>query len=357
MNNFYQFKNKKVIITGHTGFKGSWLLSWMLKNNAKILGISKDIPSNPSHFKLIKKLKRNKFIDKRININNKKKLEKTIINFSPDFIFHLAAQSIVTKSVKNPELTWNSNLFGTMNILEISRKIKKKCVIILVTSDKCYENFEISKGYKENDRLGGEDPYSASKASIEILFSSYYRTYLKYNKHIRIATARAGNVIGGGDWSNNRIIPDCIRAWQKNKKVIIRNPNSTRPWQHVLEPLRGYMELALKLNKNKYLNGNAFNFGPKPNYSTKKVIEVVKIIKKYLPDFKWKLKNSSKIKEQRLLSLNCRKAKLFLKWETILSSNESISFTIDWYNMYYSKKESNTFNQINLYEKKLKQKN
>jgi len=353
MMNLNIFKNKKVIITGHTGFKGSWLLSWMIKNNAKVLGISKDIPSKPSHFKIIKKLYKNKFIDKRENINNKIKLEKIIKKFSPDFIFHLAAQSIVTKSIEDPISTWNSNLFGTLNILEILRQMKRKCVVIFVTSDKCYENYEMPKGYKETDRLGGEDPYSASKASIEILISSYFRTYLKNNKNIRIATVRAGNVIGGGDWSSNRIIPDCIRAWRRNKKVYIRNPNSTRPWQHVLEPLRGYMELAINLYKSKDLNGNSFNFGPKQNYKTKKVIEVVKIIKRYLNDFKWQFKKKNKIKEQNLLRLNCKKAKNYLNWETILNSDESISLTVDWYYKYYSKKPYLTLKQIKFYEKKL----
>ena len=271
------FKNKKVLITGHTGFKGSWLSLWMHKYGANILGVSNDIPTKPSHFALTgleKKIK-----SKKVDIRNYRKIREIVTKFKPDFIFHLAAQAIVKKSYANPYYTWQTNLNGTINILESLRNVKKT-IVILVTSDKVYKNLEINKGYKENDLLGGVDPYGASKSATEVAIKSYIKSFFntKDNK-VLISIARAGNVIGGGDWSDNRLIPDCIRAWQKGKKVLIRNLNSTRPWQHVLEVLSGYIRLAYVLNKNRKLHGEAFNFGP--NSKNYKVVEILKRMKKF----------------------------------------------------------------------------
>ena len=271
------FKNKKVLITGHTGFKGSWLSIWMHSLGANVLGISKNIPTYPSHYQLtgLDKIIKSKQLD----LKDKKKLKKIIEDFKPDFIFHLAAQAIVKNSYVNPINTWESNLNGTIHLLESIKHIKK-IVVILITSDKVYKNLEIKRGYSENDLLGGIDPYGASKSATEIAIKSYIKSYFTNRRNkVLIAVARAGNVIGGGDWSENRLVPDCMKAWLKNKEVLIRNSNSTRPWQHVLEVLSGYISLAYKLNFNQKIHGQAFNFGPKnKNY---KVIEILKKIKKY----------------------------------------------------------------------------
>ena len=245
MNNY--FKNKKVLITGHTGFKGSWLSLWMHFMGAKVLGISNGLVSNPSNFKILNL--NTKIMSKKIDIKNYENLKKKIITFKPDYIFHLAAEAIVKKSYDNPRNTWLTNTIGTMNILEIIRNYKKKLVVVIITSDKVYKNIEINRGYRETDVLGSLDPYSASKASADIAAQSYVNSYLKKKKNLRIGVARAGNVIGGGDWAVGRLIPDCIRSWSKNKEVILRNPKSTRPWQHVLDVLRGYIILSINLKK------------------------------------------------------------------------------------------------------------
>ena len=259
------FKNKKVLITGHTGFKGSWLGLWLNILGAKIIGVSKDIPTNPSHFSL-----KNNFYykDLRFNLKNFSKISNLIGVEKPDFIFHLAAQPIVLKSYENPYETYFSNSVGTLNILESLRLSNHPCSAVLITSDKCYENLNKNIQYKETDRLGGIDPYSSSKASAELMIRSYCKAFFsKPNSKVRLASARAGNVMGGGDWAVNRIVPDCMRSWSKNKKVTLRSPKSTRPWQHVLEPLCGYLTLTAKLNLNKKLIGESFNFGPKANNS------------------------------------------------------------------------------------------
>ena len=218
------FRNKKVLITGHTGFKGSWLAMWLNIIGARVAGISNNFPSTPNHYKLLNLNK--KIVSKNLDIRNLENLKKFIKKYQPDFVFHLAAQSIVKVAYENPIQTWSTNVIGTVNILESLRQLKKKCVVVIITSDKCYENLEIKRGYHENDRLGGKDPYSASKASADIAIRSYISSFFSHKKNkVFITIARAGNVIGGGDWSSNRLIPDCIRSWSKKKKVIIRSPH------------------------------------------------------------------------------------------------------------------------------------
>tara|TARA_Y100000590_G_scaffold415483_1_gene513272 strand:+ start:225 stop:1328 length:1104 start_codon:yes stop_codon:yes gene_type:complete len=351
-----QFKNKKVLVTGHTGFKGSWLISWLVLLGAKVTGISISIPSNPSHFEAIRIKKKIKHI--KMDIRNLRLLKKTFKQCQPDYVFHLAAQALVKKSYSNPTYTWETNAIGTLNVLESLREVKKNCVAILITSDKSYKNLEIKRGYKESDILGGKDPYSASKASAELVIQSYISSFfpLKKTKTL-IAVARAGNVIGGGDWSLNRLIPDCVKSWSKNKKVLIRNPKSTRPWQHVLESVGGYLLLASSLQKNKKLHGEAFNFGP--NFATNyNVLFLVRTMRKYWKKVSWKIekKNKSNFFESSLLKLNCNKAKNILKWRCILTLNETISLVANWYKKYYSdskKIQETTFNQIKEYEKLL----
>ena len=266
------YKNKKVFITGHTGFKGSWLSLWLKKSGAVVMGYSLENNNQPS---LFKSLGLNEIVDYSItgNILDTGKLEKTMAEFKPDIIFHLAAQPIVRLSYIEPVLTYQTNVIGTLNVLEAARKTESIRAFVNVTTDKCYENKEINKGYKEDDPMGGYDMYSSSKGCVEIMSSSYRRSFL--NDGFYMATARAGNVIGGGDWAADRLIPDCIRAINDNKKIEIRNQNAVRPWQFVLEPLSGYMLLGQKLLEGNREFARGFNFGPYES-SVLKVGEVAK---------------------------------------------------------------------------------
>tara|TARA_Y100000589_G_scaffold222041_1_gene209606 strand:+ start:590 stop:1681 length:1092 start_codon:yes stop_codon:yes gene_type:complete len=327
------FRDKKVIITGHTGFKGSWLSLWLSLLGSKLYGISKDIPTDPSNYKssMIEDLVE----DIRMDITEFTKLEKCIEEIQPDFIFHLAAQPIVGHSIKHPLETWRTNTIGTINLLEGIRKKLKKCIAVFITSDKVYDNQEWCWGYRENDKLGGSDPYSASKAGAELSISSYYKTFFKENSDIRICSVRAGNVIGGGDWANNRIIPDCIKSWFKNQSVILRNPYSTRPWQHVLEPLSGYLTVASMLKDNINLNGETYNFGPSSEQN-KTVKDLVESLSKYFPYGNYSIdknyiKNDS---ESKLLKLNCDKSQNDLKWVPTLDLDMTLKYTSDWYKEY-----------------------
>lgn len=348
------FFKKKIIITGHTGFKGSWLTLWLKAYGANIFGISKDIPTQPSNFNVSKVYKGIK--NYKLNILDHKKLKKIFLKVNPDYVFHLAAQSLVKKSYEEPSITWNTNLIGTLNVLESLKLLNKNCVAVLVTSDKCYFNKETHRGYKETDILGGEDPYSASKASAEILIKSYVKSFFsKRDTKIHIVSVRAGNVIGGGDWSKNRLIPDCMSKWSKYRAVKIRNPFSTRPWQHVLEVVYGYILLASKLSTNFKLHGESFNFGPVNNYN---VIFLVKTINKFWSNIKWSIvSNKQKLfKESNLLRLNILKVRKIIKWKPILKFEECISMTINWYKYFYfkSKDMSNlSLDQVKEYQKLL----
>ena len=350
------FNGKKVIITGHTGFKGSWLTLWLIHLGAKVTGISDRTPTNPSNFEanqLKKKINHFKF-----DIRNKKKFLFIINKIKPDYIFHLAAQSLVKKSYKNPVETFETNTFGTLNLLESLKKVKfkKKCSVVIITSDKSYKNFEIKRGYKENDRLGGHDPYSASKACAELIIQSYINSFLKDNKRLFISIARAGNVIGGGDWSADRLIPDCIRSIQKKRKLKVRFAKSTRPWQHVLEAIFGYMILAIKQKNDNKINGNAFNFGPN-NKSSLSVIGLVKEFKKKWPILNWQIvKSKKKIFESGLLKLNSDKALRILNWKCLMNANQTIILLVNWYKFFFEKKRKTSMydysiNQIKFYEK------
>ena len=331
------FKNKKIVITGHNGFKGSWLTIWLNLLGAKVVGISLKDNNQNNHFNLVKK--KIKIKSYYFDLRNKTKIQNVIIKEQPDYIFHLAAQSLVYKSVMNPRFNWETNVLGLLNLLESIYKLKKRCYAIIITSDKCYKNLEQKKGYSETDVLGGIDPYSASKASAEILFHSYYQTFFaNKKKNIRLCTARAGNVIGGGDWSDFRLIPDCMKKWLNNKTPIIRNPNSTRPWQHVLEALSGYLVLAYELSINNKINGHSFNF------SSDKIKDItvenfLKKIHKKWPTIKWKIKNRNKFYESSLLQLNNTKAKKILNWKAKLNINETIDFVVEWYKNFDTEKQ------------------
>ena len=356
INSYSFFKNKKIIITGHTGFKGSWLSLYLTNLGAKVYGISNNVPTKPSHYKdinLSNKIYKSIFAD----IKNKKRLINIFNKIKPDLVFHLAAQAIVKKSFDDPSLTWQTNTIGTLNILEALKFLKTKKIVtaILITSDKVYKNIETKRAYTEQDLLGGLDPYGGSKSGAELVIQSYVKSFFnKKNNKVLIGIARAGNVIGGGDWSNNRLIPDCIKSWLKNKSTIIRSPNSTRPWQHVLDVISGYIDLAIFLKKNKHFHGQAFNFGPQSK-NFFKVIDVLKILKFYWPVAKWQIVKKKQFSESILLNLNSFKSRKYVGWKPILSTKESLKLTIDWYKNYSSKKRNiylNTLAQIISYKEK-----
>ena len=330
------FFKKNVLITGHTGFKGSWLTAIMARAGANVAGVSLSEVSEPSHFSLLNL--EGKVEDIRLDVKDADALKRVVRAFKPDYIFHLAAQSLVRKSYLSPADTWGTNLIGTLNLLEACRELEEPCNVVIVTSDKCYDNVEWIWGYKETDRLGGVDPYSASKGATEILVRSYVHSYfLQKDCTVRIATGRAGNVIGGGDWAADRIVPDCIRAWSKNEIAEIRNPLATRPWQHVLEPLSGYWSLALALNNDAKFHGESFNFGPPPqnNHTVKDLVDQMSA---YWDKVRW-VDSSSNEKsapyEAGLLKLNCDKALALLSWEATLDFKQTAQMTAEWYREFY----------------------
>jgi len=348
------YKGKTVVVTGHTGFKGAWMTSWLLKLGAKVIGISIDIPTKPSLFETMNL--KDKITDYRIDVREIGKLKEIILNSNPDFLFHLAAQPIVSSSYLDPLYTFSTNVMGTVNVLESLRYLENKCVAVIVTSDKCYDNVEWVWGYKESDNLGGKDIYSGSKGAAELVFKSYYNSFFVNHKYVTIASARAGNVIGGGDWAKDRIVPDCMNAWNVSNSVEIRSPKATRPWQHVLEPISGYLNLAHNLSLNFKLNGESFNFGPKSEHS-QTVVKLLEDLSKYwkLSISPYKITDNIQFHEASLLKLNCDKSLFYLKWVPVLEYPELIEFTSKWYFEFFNNNNSIadfTLNQISDYEKK-----
>lgn len=331
---FDVFKNKTVLVTGHTGFKGSWLTLWLKNLGANVVGYSIDVPTNPSHFEALNL--KDQIIDYRGNVCDLNELKNVFNKHRPEIVFHLAAKPIVRECYENPREAFETNLLGSVNILECLRSSESVKAAVMITSDKCYENVEWEYGYRENDRLGGADPYSASKACAEIAISSYIRSYFT-KTNCKIVSVRAGNVIGGGDWAQDRIVPDTIRNWTKNNELIIRNPHATRPWQLVLEPVSGYLTVAAHLlNNNESVTGEAFNFGPQTEV-VQPVSELIHEMKKYWPDQKYKiLTDPNAKKEANLLKLCCDKALNRLKWKAVLNFEETIEMTATWYKNYYA---------------------
>ena len=349
------FNGKRVLITGHSGFKGSWLTLWLLQLGAKVFGYSNNLVSNPSHYDLlqIEGLIQNQISDIR-DLNS---LKNYINDIQPDIVFHLAAQSIVSKSYNNPLETITTNVCGTANVLESLRTLNNNCVAIIITSDKCYQNVEWIWGYREIDRLGGNDLYSSSKASAELIINSYIKSFFTPIKNITICIARAGNVIGGGDWAKDRIIPDIYRSWSKGEPVEIRSPSSTRPWQHVLEPLSGYLTLAQKMSFNNELHSEAFNFGPNQDVD-QTVLQLLKDLSRYWKNEniceKYKMTGEVKFNEAKLLKLNCDKAYSKINWKANLNYTETVQFVGEWYANYYQNNpdiREISVRQIRKYEK------
>lgn len=343
------YLNKRVLVTGHTGFKGSWLITWLELMGANVLGIALEPNTTPNHIELLN----SKIQSKYININNFNELSKEVLAFSPEIIFHLAAQPLVKESYQNPLETFSTNIIGTANLLEIARNCESLKAIINVTTDKCYENLEQVYSYKETDPLGGYDPYSASKACSEIVTQSMRNSFFNIDEYktkhnVLIATARAGNVIGGGDWCANRLIPDIIRSVSTNQTVEIRSPNSVRPWQHVLESLSAYLQLGWKLlDGNKAISGS-WNIGPDDSM-TLTVKNVLELSQKWWSDIKFEIIEQNDFHEAKLLMLDTNKAKEQLNWISVWDSSKAIEKTINWYKFYYLNNEVNTLEDLSNY--------
>lgn len=327
------FRDKKILITGHTGFKGSWLTLMLSGFGARIMGIALE-PKTSDDFFVVNNV--DQLCDSHIcNISDYKAIQKKVVAFQPDLIFHLAAQPLVRYSYSNPLETWQTNVMGTANILEAARHIVAKCAIVVVTTDKVYQNNEWYYPYRESDRLGGKDPYSASKSATEMVVASYCHSFFhpqNFGEHQKsVATARAGNVIGGGDWSEDRLVPDIIKAISNNSVVNIRNPNAVRPWQHVLEPLYGYLLLGFNLYNESDKFSGAWNFGPYPE----EVLEVKEVVQKaidILGEGTYKVEeNINKLHEATLLKLDISKSLEILKWKPRLKTDEAITWTLQWY--------------------------
>ena len=349
------YDGKKVFLTGHTGFKGSWLALWLSKLGAEVCGYSLEPNTNPSMFNELNiKYKITKSVIG--DILDEKFLNRTMQDFAPDIVFHLAAQPLVRLSYSEPVLTYKTNVIGTLNVLEAAKKCSSVKAFVNVTTDKCYENKEVNRGYKEDEPMGGYDMYSSSKGCVEIMSSSYRRSFLQDENTMAMATARAGNVIGGGDWALDRLIPDCIRGINAGQDIKIRNPIAVRPWQHVLEPLSGYLLLGEKLLTSGKEYAQGFNFGPNED-SVLTVAEVSKMACEYYGKGNVIVGEKSPLHEAGLLMLNIEKAEKVLNWTPTLTAKEAIKNTVEWYKHFYAK-DCNmlefTFEQISEYEENIK---
>ena len=338
------YEGKTVLITGHTGFKGSWLCLWLEQLGARVIGLSLPIPvSTPSMYDKLNLSE--KFEEYLGDIRDPIFVKSTIDKVRPDFIFHLAAQPLVGVAYDSPVETFTTNAIGTVNVLNALRFVNFKVCCVCITSDKAYDNKEVVWGYREIDDIGGVDPYSASKGMAELAIRSFVGSYFNEcnGKFVNIAVARAGNVIGGGDWALDRLIPDCVEAWSKNKPVTVRSIKSTRPWQHVLEPLGGYLLLGMHLSKELVDNGDAYNFGPRPDID-ESVDTLLMELSKNLDGFKWHCSETDyTAKESVLLKLCCDKAKSKLNWQAQLSFSETIEMTAQWYFEFYKAENSDMY--------------
>src|SRR5574344_2518787 len=329
------YKDKTVLVTGHTGFKGSWLCFWLKQMGAKVVGYSLEAPTNPNHFELLNL----DITSIKGNIKDLEHLNTVFQTYKPDIVFHLAAQALVKYSYENPIETYETNVMGTLKVFEASR-INNVKAIVNITSDKAYENKEWIWGYRENDPMGGYDPYSSSKGCADILATSYRNSFFNINDYKKshqtlLATCRAGNVIGGGDWAKDRLITDIMISVSQGKKVSIRNPKATRTWEHVLEPLSGYLHIGQKLLEEKVEFAEAWNFGPSDEGSIT-VEKVVKNVKKHWDKIDYEINQSpNQLHEANLLKLDCTKANTILKWKDVWDSETTFEKTVNWYKNFY----------------------
>ncbi|MEN6348194.1 MAG: CDP-glucose 4,6-dehydratase [Syntrophomonas sp.] len=353
MGTFWQ--GKRVFLTGHTGFKGSWLSLWLKSLGAEVIGYSLDIPSVPSLFEIahigdgMKSLKGD-ILDSQL-------LQKKLSENKPDILIHMAAQSLVRPSYQNPLETLSTNIIGTANVLEAARFVDSIRVIICVTSDKCYENQEWLWGYRENDPMGGIDPYSCSKGCAELVIASYRRSFFSSESAANVASVRAGNVIGGGDWAIDRIIPDSVRAITQGKPIPIRHPNAIRPWQHVLEPLAGYLRLATNLWEDGANYNEGWNFGPDDNHAVPVGTLVEMLCNSWGEGAHWAVDNNTHPREANMLRLDSSKAIHRLGWRRVLTMNDTVHKTISWYKKFYNGEDPKTITleQIEQYQTLLKE--
>ncbi len=350
------YTNKTVLVTGHSGFKGSWLAYWLQHMGAKVIGYSLASPTIPSHQGLLSM----DIVSIEGDIRDTKQLNKVFSAYKPDIVFHLAAQPLVRVSYENPVETYETNVIGTLKVFEACRKFSVKS-IVNITSDKAYDNKEWVWGYRETDRLGGYDPYSSSKGCADILANSYRDSYFNLEQYKKshttlLATCRAGNVVGGGDWAKDRLITDIMQSVSQGKKVNIRNPYATRPWQHVLEPLSGYLLIGQKLLEENIRFAEAWNFGPSDERSIS-VEEVVKKVKKHWDKIEYEIHQvGEQWHEANLLKLDCSKAHMILKWQDIWDSEKTFEKTVLWYRNYYEKKQIDTLENLNEYIENARQK-
>ena len=356
------YSGKKVLVTGHTGFKGCWLTAWLLKLGAEVVGISKDVPTDPAMFVELGLAER--ICHRVADIRDLPAMQAIIREERPDFVFHLAAQAVVSVSYVDPVETMTSNVIGTMNLLESLRTVDHPCVAVFITSDKCYDNVEWVWGYRETDALGGKDVYSGSKGAAELIIKSYLHSFFMAPNHpVRIGVGRAGNVIGGGDWAKDRIVVDCMRAWSEGRSVEIRSPSATRPWQHVLEPLSGYLTLGAALARTGDLHGGVFNFGPRAEQN-RTVVELLSDLGAHWGFLRtedaYRVTGNIPFHEAGLLKLCCDKALFYLKWAPNLGYPEMIQMVSEWYYAYYHEHGdmySLTLDQIATYERFAEERN
>lgn len=320
------YSDCRVLITGHTGFKGSWLAMWLEMLGAKVTGISLPAETSPNHWELLNL----DCASLQVDIRDEGRLRQAIAGIEPDVVFHLAAQPLVRRSYRAPLETWGTNVIGTANLLDACRNVERLAAIVVVTTDKCYENKEWVWGYREIDALGGHDPYSASKAGSELVIDSYRRSFYNAPASALVASARAGNVIGGGDWSEDRLIPDLVRSIAAGKPLEIRSPKATRPWQHVLECLSGYLVLGQKLLERNESCAAAWNFGP-DREGNRRVEEVLDAVKAGWPAVDWRCGDQPQPHEAQLLHLDSSKARERLSWGPVWTFEEGVAATAEWY--------------------------
>jgi CDP-glucose 4,6-dehydratase len=329
------FQGKRVLVTGHTGFKGAWLALWLHHLGAEVTGFALPPPTRPSLFEALDPAR--KMRHREGDIRDLPALERVFEEADPEVVFHLAAQSLVRRSYEDPKTTFDTNVGGTVNLFEVVRRHGRVRALVNVTSDKCYANQEWVWGYRETDSLGGSDPYSASKACAELVFAAYQKSFFPPGCGLGLASARAGNVVGGGDWAADRLVPDCVRAFHEGRTVGIRNPDAVRPWQHVLEPLGGYLLLAAQLLQDPVAWSGAWNFGPAPQ-SCRPVREVADSVARAWRNARWEdlsewqAGNSA---ETRLLRLCCDKATNLLGWQPLWDFRRTIFRTVHWYRRFY----------------------